>query len=459
MAEKRERLYLKYQDVDYVTDNGVEVKNNRYRDLDFIDNIQVSLPSVVTSYPVIEGDSISDHMYRQPGTINISGTFSETGRFQNTDGVQQNRLKNIQDIFENLKNKKIFIDIMSIYKIRKNYVLSNISWTEHGNSLDYTFTFNEIFTAKVTDVEYVTDPQDENLPDLSELKTLDFTDTLINKEELTKVIIDVLKELKFIDDEFLRRVGSSTALISIGAGIGGLAIAAMIALASTGAGILVLVVAAAAVAVGYGIYSIVKAFQRSHNNLKYKPFAITSNEKKNEAEYQRFVEFLKMLDKEIDVLENSIKVYEINENTKQETFLNIGGTYYSFLFEQNNTNKSWGLTVKEATAMSEKIVAVVPKLTGIASLSECTTENNLFNKIEAPQVYIFNKAAIEIAQEEYISPEVSGSPNKRYWELGKEAELTLAGRDLTNFMVVVSDIDLGEWATIIAEIIRNAVTA
>lgn len=155
-----------------------------YFDLDTCTSRSVTSNANVAQYPAESGDTISDHMYRNPRTLNLSGRFSLAGKnnyeSRNSYDLSElikgageipwdewltgegaslknvstiGRLEAIEQIFEFIQEKGILCTILMCeegstsvtrFKVRENMALSGISWTEEYNSMQYSFTFTEI---------------------------------------------------------------------------------------------------------------------------------------------------------------------------------------------------------------------------------------------------------------------------------------------------------------------------
>jgi hypothetical protein len=434
MPKSQERLYLIYYELD---ESGNE--SQRFVDLDIITDTSITLNSIVTRYPLIEGDSISDHMYRQPGEISISGIFSENGRFtKSIEATYTERLKYIQKLFEDIKDNKLFVDIISLYTRRNNYVLSNIQWNEDANTLGYTFTFNQIYLATTSEVEYVVDVRDENLPPLQDVNQLDFIGEVLRPGDIEEVVLVVLQQLNLVSTEFLLDF-AATFYGSVAAGIGvgfaiKAAIAAKIAIASGPIGWAVLGVA---VLIGFGISKAIQQYQAISSRNSIKAFTLKSNARANEAEQKRFAQFLQEMHNEIVVLNNNVNAYSLRNNIPQEVILNIANQYYSFSFTKNNSDNSWSLIVSN---LNDEVISTQTKVVGISSLDECTYSNNILSQIDGVQLFIFDKRKLTVSE---------------------GAEITLqddSETQLTDLIILVSNIDLTQWYNIVYDIIENAVT-
>lgn len=426
--EKEKRLYLRYKDIVQEGQNA----EYQYLDLDLINTVDLNYTSRITEYPMLENDIIADHMYSEPGVVTVSGSFSTSGKLSGIyGGTGTSRLENIQKAFEELKNRKMFIDIMSIYNVRERYLLQDINWTENANTLDYTFKFKQVHLATAPKEEFDIDLRDDNLPTISETQTLDFTDEFLDKNEIIELIIQVLAELKVFDADFWGGITSSVAITVAGIGVAALLIKiAAVFSAIPGFGWFV----GAGILFGVGIAGIVKTIIKAADKNKIKQFRHYKNKKKNDAEYKRFLDFMDGIYEQIDVMEQTSKVYSLPNDGDQETFLNINGQYYGFEFTRNNSDNTYSLQV---TNMEDKLEYSSSRLIGLSSLDECTDNNNIFADIPGSQVFIFNKNLMNVNDEEKGDQELYG--------------------DLRDYMILVTDIRLNEWSNIIRDIVRNAV--
>lgn len=431
------RLQLRYKEKNHDDENYTY----KYLNLDIIDRIDLNYSSKITEYPMLENDIISDHAYREPGSITIAGTFSTSSRFSKEfEGSGYSRLKYIQKLFEDLKDNRTFFDILSTYNIREKYLLQNISWSEKGNTLDYTFTFKQLYLAKKIDIDVDLDLRDENLPSIEEPETLDFTDEFLDESVILEIVMDVLLELEVIDAEFIKGMAGGVLIVA------NVVVAASAILAASNP---VGWVIGGAVLLGIGISMIVKSAQRFSGKHKIKKFRTHRNKKKNKAEQKRFMEFMENIYEQIEALEEATRVYGLPNNGDQETFLNINGQFYSFLFTRNNTTNSYSL---EVTAMDNEIIYSNNNLVGLGTMDQCTEFNNIFKTKNGPQVFIFNKNLMkESIETDGLNPKVSGLP------VGQDSETKNIYGDLRDYMILVTRLRLNEWSNILYDIIKNEV--
>lgn len=123
--------------------------------LDTIDDVNVGSSSVLTKHPIVNGDIISDHMYKEAITVQISGSFSLNGGTLVDINTSGSTLSNIQKLFERLKNEGIICTLMKVttdatqnirFLQRNNMVLTDIGWREKINSMGFNFTFTQVLT-------------------------------------------------------------------------------------------------------------------------------------------------------------------------------------------------------------------------------------------------------------------------------------------------------------------------
>lgn len=123
--------------------------------LDTINDVSVASSSRLTRHPIVNGDIIADHMYKEAITVRLNGSFSLNGGTLVNINTSGSTLSNIQKLFERLKNEGIICTLMKIttdatqnlrFLQRANMVLSDISWTEKINSMNFDFTFTQVLT-------------------------------------------------------------------------------------------------------------------------------------------------------------------------------------------------------------------------------------------------------------------------------------------------------------------------
>lgn len=436
---------------------------------DYVEDATTNLTSDITTHPLVNGDIIADHMYLNPATVNVAGTFSLLGNKKYNFG-STDRLANIQDIFERIMKEGIMCTLIKMnsdgdssrFKVRENMVLTSISWVERQSSVDFNFGFNEALTAIADDVEYAIDVLDETLPIISDPSTLDVTDELLDINEIMQYTLAVLSEEELISINFLEDVlqwateegkalnGLKGALAgaAVGAVAGSVAVAAglvaMLAICTAigasipVAGWIALAVIFAVSFVAGVVYGIIKGLSKSKYQIKRFKF-YKNNEKKRIAENKRFAEFMGNLYLQFEQLEQNLSLYGFGQNTSQECLVTIDNNYYIFSFTKSTNNSNYSLEVQD---IDKNIIANITNIAekSIISLNDCNTDTILFTTPQGGQVYLANREILAKRQE--------GASNK---------EIEALQKDLTKYAILSSTLDLTKFQELMGDIIKSQI--
>lgn len=330
--------------------------------LDAVDNFQVAGQNEMTSHPMVTGDVVGDHIIVQPCQITFNGTISLNA----SSPVKS--LSSIQKIFEDLKDNGTLCTVAKVktannefrFLKRNNMVLTGIVWTEHINSVDFNFTFNQALLDNVAVTQVAAG---KFLPDIVEPRTLTFQGTLISTEELYNEIIKALINSGVVEEQFWEQAINSGVLAGVAAVgavaaftaagmttvISGTAVGAAIAAAGASssipvagwvvAGVILLSVAA------WGITNLIMEAIEA-GNLKFKAFkADFEDYEKERAENERFASMMDQIYTQVSVVNDWFRCYGFDSDDSQECMLNIGGTYHVFTFTRNNVASKWTCTV------------------------------------------------------------------------------------------------------------------
>lgn len=389
--------------------------------LDTLNNDNITSSSTVTRHPIVTGDLVADHMYRNADTLTLRGIFSLNGSKGITVVEGNNKLNKIQDLFEDIKNRGLLCDVTRvkiesdndgkrspIFKTRKNMVLTNISWTQGINDVDYSFTFNE---ALIMSVEIAPPTSDDAFnPNVSDFVRSTFTDTLFDVEMVRALVVQVLKEQNLIDEQALNQVETMIAK--------GIAKTTIIGLFTPGGPILGVL---GAIAVGIS-YAISKA--KFENKRRVKAFKYYQNSTKNEKEAQRFNDMVNDIYKQFKIFNEHILVYQVSKDEDQETLLQIGSEVYVFKFTKSNVDKF---------ACQLQILDVDDNQVGVMSNLSSAPDNLFALSSLSPILTVDNNQVFIICDKE------------------KKEEK----QKLTNYYILVSDIDFKKFNNIIIEIINK----
>lgn len=178
-----------------------------------VDDVSITTSSTITSHPIVSGDMISDHMFREPITIKVSGTISTHGDSYSTN-FGNLTLAQMQTEFEKIKNNGILCELTKIdtsvgedtpkFIKRSNMALTSITWTEGIDDMKFDFSFNEVMTARIT-VDNV-DSTDPYLPTTSDLISSNFTEDVFRIENLRYITTLALYDTGHIWDRFLEEM-------------------------------------------------------------------------------------------------------------------------------------------------------------------------------------------------------------------------------------------------------------
>lgn len=343
--------------------------------LDAVDNFQVTGQNEMTSHPMVTGDVVGDHIIVQPCQITFNGTISLNA----SSPVKS--LSSIQKTFEDLKDNGTLCTVAKVktannefrFLKRNNMVLTGIVWTEHINSVDFNFTFNQALLDNVAVTQVAAG---KFLPDIVEPRTLTFQGTLISTEELYNEIIKALIDSGIVDEQFLEQAITSgmwilggaalSALSIIGLGAAGIGIAAGSAIAGTAAVAAVssmIPVAGWVVAAGIGVavaaWGIANLITEAieAGNLKFKAFKTDFEDYEEErAENERFASMMDQIYTQVSVVNDWFRCYGFDSDDPQECMLNIGGTYHVFTLTRNNVASSWSCAITTFDGGGEKEV-------------------------------------------------------------------------------------------------------
>lgn len=423
--------------------------------LDTVSESTVSANSVITTHPISSGDYVADHMYDNPDEISINGVFSLNGNKGLVVDKAGSRLDNVQNIFEDIKRLGILCDAVKVhiiqngatsqqearFKVRESLVLRNIVWTEGINSLKYSFNFTQVMLVEAQ--SYEVDMDDKFLPNITEPQTLNFTDTLIDWNQLDAAIMKVLEETDIVTDEFknvlsswgktllVQIVGAAVAAVIVSSTLvpaAGAAITAtiggvVVGLSTTGVGAIVALAGLVVASTALTIVKLVKDYK-----YRVKPFRKYLSDKKTNKEIRRFGDLIGTLHDNLSVLNDAIKVYAVSSDEPQECMLSLDDSYFIFTFTKNNTNGRYSLAVEnfdaEQTAVKNDITS---SPTNIGQL----TSNNALFKTSSDGLYVYLMYTGEESEEE---------KNK-----------------LTNYYLMTSKIKMEDYNQAVMDIIKNAI--
>ena len=446
MDRKAFRIFLtpKFESSDKYESNAIQ--------FDVVDSYSVSMSASLTQYPTINGDLVADHLVRNATNSDISGTFSLIGDKPTSFSGGNDRLSNIQKFFEYLMQNAILCNITTKnlgntsttrFESRDNMVLTSIRWTEKQSSLDFMFSFTEALLSETQfdDITDIDTSSDANLPDITDPTTLSFSQTLLDWTYVDYCILGTLYNDGMISKDFLNYYISSnsleafgkTMLVGIAAGVGGLAIGGAVGvgvgvLFGSGVGIPIGIAVSVIAALAIGIAGLVNCIQtlKAKNSYSIKQFKLYQDDRKNQEECNRLDNWLGQIHKNLQQLDNAIKLYQFRSSIAQECQLYIDGEYYvfrvtrvnvdtstslvkkskySFNIDEEDISTTWTLTVTKLGSSSSDVQSLysasgtiiqnIPDLSSyaISSTDECTNRKPLFYTGNGTEVWLVSLAS------------------------------------------------------------------
>lgn len=416
----------------YETDVGYD-KTTRYIVFDLLNTPSISMTTNITSFPLINGDVISDHKYDNPISISLSGKFSLNGKFKDTFLGEESRLLNIQEYFENIRKYGKLCSLViggngvDRYKTRDNLVIKSIRWEPEINTLGFSIDFQEVYFATYSDITIEEDTTDPDQPYLCEFTQLDFTEQVLTNDGIDLMTIQTLNENGLILKGFGEALwdytkivlgaygtaistaviltlvivgGKATTLALVGTSVA-FASAFSAVLSATGVG---LVIVASLAIIGYGIYRFVKWWKQ---RKLIKAFKAYSNEVEMTKEYDRYMNLLESVRDSFDELEDYISCYGFStNNAKQSLYLSIDGDYYNFYVEKQSSSGFWTMKVTKGVNETEVSINGGEKLIGSSSFLECTISDRLFRATHSHSVYLINQAYAYLTQDDDVIKEM-----------------------------------------------------
>lgn len=342
-----------------------------------VDDNSISASSTVTEYPIVDGSMVADHMYKEPITYAINGAFGYNDVDNYKEKTNNSLLSSFQTTFENLKNSGTLCDIVKIttkengpqFLKRTNMILQSLTWTEGTNSLSYSFNFRQVLSAEVGIQEV--DTQDIYLPQIDELKMLNFTDTIVDWDLIDAIVLNTAVQEELIDAKLLdwmaKQGNALLAGIGVAAGITVVVAAWNVAkiaigLASGITGLLGVILLG-----GFAIFmmgrAIVNAFknQKQYARLQFKYY---EDDAKNREEAIKVGHFMSEIHRQLMMLNNAIHVYQVPSNEPCEAIVGIEDMYYIFNFSKRLNNVGWKVSARDINGVvkcSDYPLATNPK--------------------------------------------------------------------------------------------------
>lgn len=461
-----------------IPDSKISNNSPSFIELDTVSNVTINSNSSLSEYPLVNGDMTSDHICKEPITMSISGTFGLIGNIQTSFyGNHDDRLSNIEDYFESLKNNGITTSIVmrsrkdgkTRFLSRNNMMLYQIQWTHNQNTLDFRFDFKEIIYAELLNVKAEDQKTDSNEPTITDGVTRSFTEMFLNFNQIYLYIIQVLYEGGYVTSDFLNYYVSESELLKeidfqsqslildwVAYGVAGTvgAIVAGVAIGAAVSGPVGWVVFGIAAVIA-GIWAAVGGSISNHKadtSYKIEQLKMYDEDSKNQQEVDNLDSFISEVYEQLDVLNKTISVYSFTYNGAQECLLNMNEYYYTFIISKNNTTDEWELTTVDSSSNGLGVDRGPLKNICSASINEVEGKQIFRTPSNGYYVYLINTKLYEARNKTYYDGNTELNNELRNEEIDKVL------KDVTNYAVVVSTSDLKDFNQKLQETINNAMT-
>lgn len=419
----------------------------RYLILDTQEDKNINADATIAQQPLQSGDTMSDHMYRNPTQVSISGMFSLNGKNWNDDSYNfieaGDRLTNVEQVFEQIKDQGFLCRLTTIdeddvslgesgiinlksnaktrFKIRNNMALKSIVWAEKQNTVKFTFTFVEVIMVEAQEYEEL--PEDEKnkygLPSVTSPVGSSLGTLLKDTGQLKETILRTLYDNGYVQDDFFKALCVevykltenaliATAIITVGmtvsiittipaaiaitvaATTGGSVVAALAGSCSAVFPVGTIVVAVVAVVAGIAI-GIARYVQwKKKQEKQKKAFKLINGKPDQDA--QRLFNLFDDVEMAVNRAKSNLTIYNITGNYAQTVTINIGGEYYLITFEKSNVDKDqvWSATVTDLNGNA--LTGVYHAWCPVSAFTELDRNQNLWFKDNSKQyeVYLVN---------------------------------------------------------------------
>ena len=203
--------------------------DNRKIYLENVSDSQITKNITITTHPIVRGEEIADHYYKEPITMTINGVISLNGsKSEVLEGstVKGNprMLRRFEEVFERVQNDGHLCDIVKMqrgesgsyrFSKRENMVLTAVTWTEGINTLGFNMTFtqalivdqtifeddNRIDTGK-TDRDNNNTLPDESLPNVNVPDKTSFAREIVDWDVIEAQIVASLRMAGVFSERF-----------------------------------------------------------------------------------------------------------------------------------------------------------------------------------------------------------------------------------------------------------------
>jgi len=167
-------IRIKNSEFDY-TKYGLK---NNYFSIDVSNSLSYSKNIGITQYAVLDGTTRVDNISREPAAINLQGLLGEVrggGSPENFvySTVEKNRLQNQMDLLEALRDRAIFLDIITDERTYRNCILKGVSFGKNRfGQIDAQLSLQEVIVFG-DDITSISTNNENSIPDYEQNLVLD----------------------------------------------------------------------------------------------------------------------------------------------------------------------------------------------------------------------------------------------------------------------------------------------
>lgn len=224
-------------------EDGSKSVNTIFLPFDLVTSRNINESSVIVTQPLLNGTNASDHSYRNPTTISLSGKFSMYGLYAEDDSYDfinkndetKTRLENIEDTFKYLKNNGVLCTIyflgyddepMSInmlkdknmFSVRESFAVESFTFNQTLAAMEFSINFKEIIIVDDTSYANYTASDD---PTIEPYSITSYTSYLasLSDEALGSTIIRALYDYGFMESSWIKEFHNAATTGTLIAGL------------------------------------------------------------------------------------------------------------------------------------------------------------------------------------------------------------------------------------------------
>lgn len=374
-------------------DSGNEVKTTevKYLPLDIVTTRTVNSSSNIITQPMLNGDTVADHSYRNPTTVAINGKFGIYGLYSEDESYDflsnssnDSRLKKIETVFEYLKTNGILCDLIVMpmeidktsgsssegsedrFLARRNLAVESFNFNDNFSSMDYTLSMKEVIV--VDDTAYETYEGSDD-PSLAIIKTSSMNTYMLSltNDQLMEIIVEALYNADYIEKSWIEKccddvgtyyktlgkavasisgillvvgvklatLAGKTALLGVITGAGGGGVAAIGSTLAAAAGPIAIAVVVIAIVIA-AIYTIFKRVKAEKKKKKAKGYIALKNDSIEDG-LERINRLTADVRKGLTTITTSMQIGSFQTNEPQSILLKVNGVYFTITVSRNTS--------------------------------------------------------------------------------------------------------------------------